>query len=367
MASKKTIIEPAEKNVRGSKIAPKFEEEIPAFPSVINMEENHPGPDRSGTKDPREWVETQSPEVKLRPEKIVQSRKALKFEEEIPAFPSVINMEENHPGPDRSGTKDPREWVETQSPEVKLRPGKMVQSRKRYNPLWLVVSKKRRLAITIIPKVMCSSIRVALSTIECGDPKRRCAEARRNKSLKTTNLSNMTRLVVFRDPFERLYSAYTNSDTIPDISLQHCHNKSMCTFEEWVVEMTTEPSHFFRNEHFKPQKEVSQIDAMHYHYFLRLSSKVDQEFFWNTLVQSDKVLNQNQSDKKTNLTTIEVFKTFPRSTLDRIATMYEKDLLLWEQILRDGTPRQENEVTVFDYYKQLQGNISSGADYNATV
>lgn len=105
-----------------------------------------------------------------------------------------------------------------------------------YNPYWLLVSKAHGLAITFVPKVMCSSLRAAITTANCrvnvnnattttaaaasilgaaatinatatadattgllpppGNP--RCAEARKNPSLKTLPLQNYTTAVMIR-------------------------------------------------------------------------------------------------------------------------------------------------------------------------
>jgi hypothetical protein len=47
-----------------------------------------------------------------------------------------------------------------------------------YRAFWLVASIKKNVAITVIPKVMCSSIRHSLSMFECGGTSR-CSEARK--------------------------------------------------------------------------------------------------------------------------------------------------------------------------------------------
>jgi hypothetical protein len=51
------------------------------------------------------------------------------------------------------------------------------------------------LAITIVPKVMCSSIRSAFNCLECGtNNNMRCAEVRKNRTLATEDVRKMIRI-----------------------------------------------------------------------------------------------------------------------------------------------------------------------------
>lgn len=252
-------------------------------------------------------------------------------------------------------------------PLFRLSPGQKEVDPAEYNPFWLIVSKKRKLAITFVPKVMCSSLREAFDSLECPSPDTKCAEARRNSNLKRSMgvlLSNYTRAIFFRDPFERLYSAYSNSDKNEFIHLERCQNKTQCSLAHRVDEMATNPVAAFENEHFKPQKEIAQTDSMHYHYYLRLSSPNDQNFFWNVLMgakprvkntSAKNPITSNTRTGKSETTVLEIFQKLPRSTLDKIATMYRDDLVLWKQLLDRGTPRMPGkEETVFDL--QLVGD-----------
>jgi hypothetical protein len=218
-----------------------------------------------------------------------------------------------------------------------------------YNDLWLVASIKKNVAVTIIPKVMCSSIRHQMSLIECG-ARTRCSEARADKTIRHANISNMTRVLIVRDPFERAYSAYKNSAN-KHIKIGACQSSpTTCTFDQWVDELAHDTKVSFRNEHFTPQVKIAQMKKMHYHYLLRISSSVDQEFFWNDLLGMGRSRKENES-KKNNHTLTEMFNSIHFETFEKLAAMYDADLKLWKRALKHWTPRQTGEVTMFDLYK----------------
>jgi hypothetical protein len=221
-----------------------------------------------------------------------------------------------------------------------------------YRDYWLVASMKKNVALTIIPKVMCSSIRHSLSMFECGGTSR-CSEARKNGKIKQINVSNMTRVLFIRDPFERAHSAYTNSDVNRYISIGRCESSAHCTFGEWVDAIANNTRIAFQNEHFNPQVNIAQMDKMHYHYHLRISSPVDQEFFWNNLLGMTKSFKMNKS-LENNITlsdkVSDKFKSIHLDTFKKLALIYDADLKLWERALKQWTPRQTGEVTTFDLY-----------------
>ena len=204
-----------------------------------------------------------------------------------------------------SKTIKPR-YYKQKGPDRKLKQDK-------YIPYWLVVSNIRKVATTIVPKVMCTSIRQSMNDPNCkalNDTNLRCAEARTNSDVNNIDFdqNNYTTFVMIRDPFERAYSAYSNSVKNQFIHLEVCQNHTQCTFEEWVDELANgggnlsrnnknnttgsnkyelvvimpDENKLFRNEHFKAQTTIAQMDLMHYHYRLRLSSKIDVNFFGMT-------------------------------------------------------------------------------------
>lgn len=235
-----------------------------------------------------------------------------------------------------------------------------------YKPNWLLVSKTRQVALTFIPKVMCVSLRQQFSVLDCGTTQflqgssETCAtEARRNPQLQHLDLSNMTRVLFIRDPLERALSAYMNSNTNGYIKLPKCRNKTVCTFPQWVDEIHRNPVGAFRNEHFKTQAEIAQFPHMHYHYVLRMSSPVDQHFFWHTLLNTTAVqanpttaTTAARNQQQHTIIMKEYFES-RKETVYKLADVYKDDLLLWEENLLHATPRQAGETTFFDYYKTM--------------
>eukprot|EP00544_Gedaniella_sp_CCMP2646_P000414 CAMPEP_0202510266 /NCGR_PEP_ID=MMETSP1361-20130828/53204_1 /ASSEMBLY_ACC=CAM_ASM_000849 /TAXON_ID=210615 /ORGANISM="Staurosira complex sp., Strain CCMP2646" /LENGTH=647 /DNA_ID=CAMNT_0049144525 /DNA_START=92 /DNA_END=2034 /DNA_ORIENTATION=+ len=255
----------------------------------------------------------------------------------------------------------------------------------KYNDFWLLISRRLRLAVTIVPKVMCSSIRTALNRLECGTnnntalcsvtivPKvmcssirtalnrlecgtnnnTRCAEVRKNRTLATEDVRKMTRVAFVRDPFERALSAYENSYRNRFIHINRCHNMIVCTFSEWVSELGKNATSTFENEHFLPQVNILQLDQMRYDYIFRLSSPGDQHFFWSILCERHDSIKVNIAHHDTNETAM--FKGLEHltpETFEILAKLYAKDLVLWKKVLHYGTLRDPNELTLYDYYNR---------------
>jgi len=222
----------------------------------------------------------------------------------------------------------------------------------KYKDSWLVISQTLELAVNIVPKVMCSSIRRAFNTLECQNSTvPRCAEIRKNPLLRSVDVSNMTRVAFVRDPFERALSAYENSDINGLIRINHCHNTSVCTFTEWVLELAKNPEKSFDNEHFLPQTNALQLNQMRYHYIFRLSSSIDQHFFWNTLCKQKKIIKANTSHKNLeNETFYTGLEYFTDNTFKHLSNLYAEDLELWAKLLHYGTPKESNEHTIYDYF-----------------
>jgi hypothetical protein len=123
---------------------------------------------------------------------------------------------------------------------------------------------------------------------------------------------------------------------------------------------------------------IAQFSQMHYHYRLRMSSRIDRDFFWNTLLGSKEVVANDSSSKHkstanptavqssanatttTTTTTTAVsaiqkkFESIPTRTIDLLASLYVVDLHLWQHFLEEGTPREEGEETMYDYYIQTR-------------
>uniref|UniRef100_A0A061S8B4 Uncharacterized protein n=1 Tax=Tetraselmis sp. GSL018 TaxID=582737 RepID=A0A061S8B4_9CHLO len=198
---------------------------------------------------------------------------------------------------------------------------------------------------------MCTTIRNIFNRIECEDWRTRCAEARRNSALRSLNLSNFTRIVVFRDPFERSYSAYTNSGKNRHIRVRNCNGMRHCSFHKWVEEIAAHPQVYFKNEHFKPQVDIAQLHAISYHYHFRLSSELDQNRLWSLLGQNRTYRNVSSKGSSTIQSYLDLNAT--RLTMSLIASAYAEDLKLWEHNLVKGASRRKGEVGAFELYQQL--------------
>jgi hypothetical protein len=111
----------------------------------------------------------------------------------------------------------------------------------------------------------------------------------------------------------------------------------------------------FYNGHFKPMVDIAQMDKMHYNYYLRLSSPVDQDFFWRSLwKQATGKTEINKSHKQENGTNTLFEKLKTNNTIRKLAELYKDDLKLWEDMLGHGTPREEGtERTVYDFYMEM--------------
>jgi Sulfotransferase family len=239
-----------------------------------------------------------------------------------------------------------------------------------YDPFWRVVSPKLNLAVTIIPKVMCSSIRAALDTIECGSLRNRCAEdSKRSPQGRAEQMYhyNMTRVIFLRDPFERILSTYYNSDTNPYILLPNCQSwrDPGCGIDAWVHYIYRNQRRAFQNEHFLPQASVAQFHKMHYNYILRMTSKTDQAFFWANLAKTKPFgINQSTNSKSTSPNATQAlslrekvkqkFSSIPDHTIIQMVTVYKKDFRLWEMAITTGSKKDPTvEYTMYDYYKEV--------------
>jgi hypothetical protein len=139
--------------------------------------------------------------------------------------------------------------------------------RTKYNDFWLLISQRLQLAITIVPKVMCSSIRTAFNCLECGtNNNMRCAEVRKNRTLATEDVRKMIRVAFVRDPFKCSLLAYESSYCNCFIHINGCQNMIVCTFLEWVSKLGKNATSTFENEHFLPQVNILQLDQMRYNY-----------------------------------------------------------------------------------------------------
>ena len=230
-----------------------------------------------------------------------------------------------------------------------------------------LVSMKRNLLVILTPKVMCTSVRRALANIECGpNSKISCTEARRHANLGRVDVKNLTRVVLFRDPFERALSAYLNSKTNKYISLRGCPSSDVCSFSEWVDKISKRPIRAMENIHMRSQVGIAQLDKMHYNFFLRISSPIDQHFFWTELVKSP-ATHENKHAESARAELDKSLSHFSQDIFRKLATVYEQDLKMWSQLLQHGTPREPNEYTLYDFYIANSTSLGNNMTFDLEV
>lgn len=213
---------------------------------------------------------------------------------------------------------------------------------------FMVISLPRKVAVTGIPKVMISSVRSILNreATENGCTQKRCAEARRiPRLMRMANLTEFTRVVVIRDPLERLVSAYFNSDENEFIYAGRCRNTRRCTFEQFVEAIYAGRQvqgkwNTLKNEHFTPQAQIARFARMHYHYVLRMSSPEDLDCFFRNLLGASSKVRVNRSAKGAAEDPFvrlgRLRPLFTNHTVNRILSLYEEDLNVWAVSERPG-------------------------------
>ena len=80
-----------------------------------------------------------------------------------------------------------------------------------------------------------------------------------------------------------------------------------------------------------------------------MSSSVDQDFFWEKIVKAKRRLHKNKSVQSQS-NSFDLFQTIKLETLHKIWSIYKEDFDVWERLLVEGTPRQEGESTLYDFY-----------------
>mmetsp|Transcript_33066 Transcript_33066/g.55431 ORF Transcript_33066/g.55431 Transcript_33066/m.55431 type:complete len:88 (+) Transcript_33066:2-265(+) len=69
--------------------------------------------------------------------------------------------------------------------------------------------------------------------------------------------------------------------------------------------------------------------------------------------------HNNKSSRASNQThrkeAEQIYSTLSPTTLDQLQSLYREDMEFWEALLQYGSPRQPDEVTVYDIFKEKQG------------
>jgi hypothetical protein len=125
------------------------------------------------------------------------------------------------------------------------------------------------------------------------------------------------------------------------------------------VLLTNGLMHLLMTLRSRSEIKIAQMKKMHYHYLLRVSSSVDQEFFWNDLLGMGGSRNRKDNvSSKNNHTLTETFKSIHFETFEELAAMYDADLKLWKKATKQWTPRQAGEVTMFDLFMAADTHVS---------
>lgn len=234
----------------------------------------------------------------------------------------------------------------------------------------IIVSKKRKVAVTGIAKAMISSVR-AIANREAaasGCKASRCAEARMNRSLQSEiEISAYTRAVMLRDPFERLASAYFDSADNPYIAVGACPSSRACSLDKFVSELWHNWESARRNEHFTPQAEHARMGAMRYHYVLRMSSAADIACLLEGLLGGSRDTHANQSpggggsggsarDRRDKLRALA--GNFTPRAVERAARLYERDVALWRATEPACDSRRAHGPSLADMLAPASGGTS---------
>lgn len=197
---------------------------------------------------------------------------------------------------------------------------------------WIAVDRSRALSYTFVPKVMCTSLRTIMNAHmkgRGGCKHARCAEVRTNPGLrKQANLTELTRFVIIRDPFDRLVSAYHNSATNQYIHAGRCTSAQNCSFAEFVQAIAMKARRsggsLDFNEHFKLQVDIAAFSSMRYHHVFRMTCPRHVECIYRGLLNSSQV-HLNRSPQR--VATFE--KLFTSDVLRTFMSLYRRDVDLW--------------------------------------
>lgn len=166
---------------------------------------------------------------------------------------------------------------------------------------------------------------------------------------------NAKRVLVMRDPFDRLLSAYYNSFEHPGIYVGNCcqvkdgacadnkdgrKNYKSCSLKEFVLQIGRDTS----NDHVQPQIDSSHYGMIYYHYIIRVSSLADVECLF-ALIGEQYEGGHNESPN-TSIDVKEKAAYFDQEMAQVIRRVYSHDILLWKviQSLPGATPSVMNYI-----------------------
>ncbi|OEU06006.1 hypothetical protein FRACYDRAFT_257009 [Fragilariopsis cylindrus CCMP1102] len=178
----------------------------------------------------------------------------------------------------------------------------------------------------------------------------RCTEARRNPELRYNHSMYLTEdhyttVLIVRDPFERAYSAYKNSDSNINISLNNDDDDGgdLMGFKNGIPkEHINSSSSASKNNNANGSSSSRSSKRKHSG---RLQQQKDDN---NATITTTTTIDNNNSDR-----ILKLFESISSKTMNQLAIFYKDDLKLWQELLDYGTPRSSSpgeEITLYDYY-----------------
>lgn len=142
--------------------------------------------------------------------------------------------------------------------------------------------------------------------------------------------ANATRVLIFRDPFDRALSAYFNSNQQLGINAGNCDNATVCSFDQWVTQIRHHG--IIKNRHFYRQVDESLYTSVDYHYVLRMTSDKDVDCFRN-LIQANAIYMSNPSINS-ELPYATKAKYFTANVVSMLLDIYGSDVSVWKTLQR---------------------------------
>lgn len=154
-------------------------------------------------------------------------------------------------------------------------------------------------------------------------------------------MANAVRVLVMRDPYDRLLSAYYNSFEHPGIYVGNCcqvrngacadnpdgskHYRS-CSLKEFVIQIGKDIS----NDHVKPQVDASRFGVIYYHHIIRVSTIKDVECLFALI--GEKYEGGHNESPNTSIDTEKKASYFDLEMTQIIREVYKDDVMLWKMI-----------------------------------
>lgn len=152
---------------------------------------------------------------------------------------------------------------------------------------------------------------------------------------------NAKRVLVMRDPFDRLLSAYYNSFEHPGIYAGNCcqvkkgtcadnvdgkKEYKSCSLKEFIIQLSRDAS----NDHMRSQIEASHFDVIYYHHIIRVSTMSDVECLFALL--GEKYEGGHNESPNSSIDVAQKAGYFDLEMVEIMRTIYRNDILLWKLI-----------------------------------